>query len=103
MVTQQSLLTKLANHIETQNPNFVDYELLAKLNNLNENLKIFEDQEGDDQPARLSAEKIAAELAKIDAALTRIDSEIEEARLLNATNTYGAVLTFPELREVLSN
>ncbi|HKR22689.1 MAG TPA: tetratricopeptide repeat protein, partial [Pyrinomonadaceae bacterium] len=104
LVVQQALLNKLANNLETQDSaSFVDYELLAKLDSLNENLKIFEEPEGDDKPARLSSEKIAAELSRLDAALTRIDNEIEEARLLNATNTYGAVLTFPELREVLSN
>lgn len=103
LLIQQSLLNKLANTVEKQNPNFVDYELLAKLNSLNEGLKLFEEKEDDDKPARLSPEKIATELSRIDAALTRIDNEMEQARLLNATNTYGAVLTFPELREVLSN
>ncbi len=106
LALQQTLLHRLASSLETQNPNFIDYELVDQLNSLNEGFKLFEeheDEDGEKKPVRLSAEKIASEIDKVEKAIERVEAEIDEARLLNATNTYGAALTFPELRAVLTS
>ncbi len=67
--------------------------------NYNPGVKLFEDDAG----TRLSREKIEDELSQLTKSLERLRDRMEEARLLNATNTYGAVLSFPELRQLLSN
>jgi len=99
ILEQQALLSRLLNSLETRGPDFIDYEVVGKLQNLSEGIKLFEDDAG----TRLSREKIEDGKSQLTKALERLRARMEEARLLNAANTYGAVPSFPELRQLLSN
>ena len=98
ILEQYALLSRLLNSLETA-PDFIDYEVVGKLVDLHEEIKLFEDEAG----TRLSREKIEEEISQLTQALKRLRDRMEEAQLLNAMNTYGAMLSFPELRQLLSN
>ena len=78
---------------------YVDYELLRQLQTLGVDADLVE--EGEDGVTRLAAGLLAAEQAKADAGVERLEAEIENARLADVESIVGTIVSPGELRRLL--
>jgi tetratricopeptide (TPR) repeat protein len=101
LLTKQELLLRLAESLAAYGPDFVDYELVDRLEDVDDRLALFEEEDGRERT--LSAAKIGERVTETERALADVRRQIEAAQRRHLDVASGEVLDLPEIRALLGS